>query len=108
MPFRPFNALSSQGQPGGSSILDRIQQALSETLDSLKGAITNEGLITQAIPTGADVKVYHRLGRPPTTVEIVNRNANANVWESATPNTQREIYVLLQSSANVTVTVRIS
>lgn len=104
--MQPFAPPQTAGKDGGSSVLDQCLQLVKRTFDSLVRVVTNDKLVTQFVPTGSDVKVYHWLGRNPTSIDVVGINANANVWESTTANPDRNKVVLYRSSADVTIILR--
>ena len=51
MPAVPFIAQNSSGQPGGSTFLDRMLQAVEKAIGSLQKAVLNETLVTATIGT---------------------------------------------------------
>lgn len=106
--MKPFTPPKTDGQPGGSTLLDRILGLLQDTLDSLSRAVTNDCLVTVTLTSGSDLPVSHGLGYAPVTVEVVNKNANADVWESSTANTRRAQVLFMRASASVTVTLRLT
>lgn len=106
--MRPFKAISTAAQQGGSMLLDRVIESIGASFASLAGAVTNDVLFIQDIPTGVDVKVFHGMAAPPRTWEVCGKDANADVWESSTDNPRRGEYLLMRSSADVTVTLRFS
>lgn len=106
--MRPFTPPKTDGQPGGSTLLDRVLGMLQDTLASLSGAVTNDCLVTVSLAAGSDLPVSHGLGYAPVTVEVVSKNANADVWESSTANTRRAQVLLMRASAAVTVTLRLT
>jgi hypothetical protein len=104
----PFFFEQTEGKPGGSSLLDKFIVRLEATLDSLAKAVTNERLLTVALPVATtDVTVLHGLGAPVLTWEVVDRNANAVVWRSPTVNARPRDTLILQASAPVTVLIRV-
>jgi len=95
-------------QDTGQSLLDRILGRLRITLRSLELAVTNDRLVSVAFPaSNTDVQVFHGLAAPPRSWEVIDRDADVNVWRSSTVNTKpRETIILRASAAPVTVTVR--
>ena len=53
-----------------------------------------------------DTRVYHGLGRQMRTWEIVDRNANAVVWQATTVNSTPDKFIILRASAAVKIKVR--
>ena len=105
----PFDYQDTEGKPGGSRILDELLSRLQNTLQSLARAVTNERLIRVTFTAATtDTPVIHGLKQPVTTWDIVDRSANAVVWQSATVNTEMAKKIILQASAPVTVLVRFS
>ena len=103
----PFEVNDTAGQPGGSALLDRILARLRTTLRSLQKAVTNETLVRATIAV-TDTQVFHGLDAPPTTWEVVDSDADANVWRSATVNARPRHLIILRASAPVTVLLRFS
>lgn len=106
--MKPFDPGRTEGKPGGSALLDRVLGLLVDALESLANAVTNDVLVTVTLTAGADIPVAHGLTYSPRTVEVVGKNANADVWESAAVNSRRAQLVLMRSSATVTVTLRLT
>jgi hypothetical protein len=89
----------------GNTVADKILTLLTNSLRSLRLAVTNDVLVTATIET-TDTRVFHTLDQQPTTWEVVGIDTAATVHESATANAARERYLLLKASAPVTVTLR--
>lgn len=105
----PFDFDSTEGKPGGSTLLDRILRRLSDTLLSLKLAVTNDHVVPATFSAATtDVQVFHGLKGPPVAWEVVDRDADAQVWKSATVNPRPRDAIILQASAPVTVKLRFS
>lgn len=102
----PFQAPSTDGKEGGSKILDRVLAMLETSIGSLRRAVTNDKLVRIALDNSRDWPVTHGLGHAVQTWEIVDRNANATVWQPATRNATPASSILLRSSAAVSVLVR--
>jgi len=93
----------------GSSVLDRILRRLKTTLDSLVKVVTNDRLIAVTFAAATtDTPVRHGLRGPVLTWDVVDRDADANVWRSDTVNTNPLEVLILQASAPVTVTIRVT
>lgn len=101
----PFDNQPTAGKSGGSSLLDSILARLRNTLQSLAKAVTNDRLVRATIGT-TDTQVFHGLDAPPSTWEVVDRDADANVWRSATVNARPRHLILLVASAPVNVLIR--
>lgn len=103
---KPFQPENTSSQPGGSTILDRLMTAVSESFASLRRAVTNDTLIKASLDNTRDWPVVHRLGHAATSWEVVDRDANAVVWQSTAPNDRPGSVILLRASASVNVTLR--
>jgi hypothetical protein len=91
----------------GSSLLDRIMRRLSTTIDSLTNAVTNDHLVSVTfLSASTDVIVRHGLDGPPVSWDVVDRDANANVWRSPTVNIRPREVIILRASAAAIVLVR--
>lgn len=103
----PFDSQNTEGNPGGSALLDRILERLSTTLSSLTKAVTNDRLVSVVFPSAStDVQVFHGLKGAPVSWEVVDKTADVNVWRSSTLNDRPRETIILQASADVTVLVR--
>lgn len=105
--MKPFPHIITEGQPGGSTLLDRIIQSLTETFASLSRAVTNERIVTVSLST-SPTNVVHGLTFPPTTIDVVGLDAGEAVYESSTFNPNRQRYVTLLSTGPVTAKLRFS
>ena len=105
MPAVPFIAEYSSQAPSGSTFLDRMLQRIEKAIGSLQKAVLNESLVTATIGTG-DTVVTHGLGAPVQTWEVVDINANAVVWKSATAPSNPRMQIVLKASGTVTVKLR--
>lgn len=85
--------------------IDRMMELIQKSFDSLLRAVTNDIIVTATIGTG-DTVVRHGLGAPPTSWEVVDINANAVVWRSATVNATPAQTIILKASAPVIVKLR--
>lgn len=103
--MKPFQPPQTSGLDRDPTLLDRIFGLVRESFDSLRSAVTNDNLVRQAIAV-TDTKVFHGLGVSPRTWEIVGTNGPGVVYESATANQARPLYVVLVATAPVTVTIR--
>ena len=93
----------------GDGMLGRVFDRLRDVLRSLANAVTNDRLIRVTFTAGTtDTAVRHALGAPVLTWEIVDRSANAVVWQSSTVNSSPRDVLILQASAPVTVLVRVT
>ena len=101
----PFEVQDTASQPGGSPLLDRILSRLRNTLQSLKNVVTNDHLVTVTLTTTPS-QVFHGLNAPPKTIEVVGSNAGEMVFESEVANAARSVYVIMQATGDVNVTLR--
>jgi predicted Zn-dependent protease with MMP-like domain len=66
--------------------------------------ILNGVLLKQVeLVTGQDNNVNHKLGREPQGYIIVRKRANSNIWDSQDTNKFKDLTLVLNCSANVTV-----
>ena len=85
--------------------LARVLGGFYDVLTALTRRTSVESLITVALLSGQDNRIPHGLPGSLSTWEIVDINADANVWRSATVNADRSV-ILLRASAAVTVRLR--
>ncbi len=102
---KPFQAPNTSGQEGGSTILDRLGDLIEESFESLRKAVLNDVLVPATLGA-ADTVVTHGLGHLPETWEVVDRDADANVWRSPTVNTRPLTTIILRATGAVHVTLR--
>lgn len=69
---------------------------------------TGDTTVVQAFAAGVDTKVFHGLGRPVASWEVLDKDADANLWRSPDPNARAGLYIVMQASAAVTVKLRFS
>jgi hypothetical protein len=98
----PFNP-SRTGNPA----LESIVQALINTFRSLQNAVTNDNLVTTKISTYG-TRVFHGLGRPPTTWEVVGLQGPYFVYEDTFAEADRTRFLVLRAEGDVTATIRFS
>jgi len=104
--MKPFQPDNSTGQPGGSTFLDRMLAKVAASFDSLRGAVTNDVLVTASLDNTKDWPVPHGLDYAPKTWEVVDQDANATIWRSPAVNARPAAVMLLRASAAVNVTIR--
>jgi hypothetical protein len=106
--MRPYKGpISTAGAEGGSTVLDRVINALVDVFDSLKKVVTNDVLVRHVFSAATtDSIVTHGLGFAPRTWEIVDQDANAVLWRSGTRNERPTQTLIMQASAPVTVVLR--
>lgn len=104
--MKPFQPDNTTGQAGGSTILDRMLQAIADSINSLVKAVTNDNVVTATLDNTQDWPVTHGLGAPVATWDVVDINGNATVWQSTAKNDSPSRVILLRSSAAVTVNLR--
>jgi len=105
--MKAFPHITTEGQDGGSTLLDRIIQSLTETFASLAKAVTNDRIITVPLST-TPRNVYHGLTYPPAAIDVVGLDAGYAVYESQTFNPLRKQYVTLLATGTVTAKLRFS
>jgi len=101
----PFDV---EQQDTGSAVLNRILARLRTTLGSLTQAVTNDRLVDVTFAAvDTDVQVFHGLGFPPVSWEVIDRDAAVTVWRSTTVNPRpRDTIILRASAAPLTVRIR--
>jgi hypothetical protein len=84
----------------------RLQDATSDAFSQLQTAnpILN-GVFVEKVISTLDTEVSHGLQRTPMGFIVVNRDADANVWESATTNGRPQDKLILKATASVNVTL---
>jgi hypothetical protein len=88
--------------------IQRVENSLVSTLQSI---ITNPLLNTPTLKkaivltSGVDNVVDHGLNRPVTGWIIVDKNATADIYKSATTNTMPTTSIILNTTSTVTVTI---
>lgn len=92
---------------GGGALLDALQDLLLIIIDELQeNRVANDHLIEGiTLDLGVDVPIYHGLGQPIRTWDIVRQSADATIWEGAASVSPRHFFNLT-ASGPVTVTVR--
>ena len=103
-----FETHRTVGKPGGSDILDTVQDFIARAFTRLGDVVQNDKLITVTFGMAeTDVKFAHGLGHVFLTWEVVRQNAAAVVWDSPTVNDAPDRFVILRASAPVTVVLRV-
>lgn len=98
--MKPFTPPQS---PDG--FVTRLILAIEKTFASLARAVTNDRVLVVDLTT-ADTRVFHGLGAEVQTWEVVDKEADVNVWRSPTENPSQTTYIILQASAPTRVKVR--
>lgn len=86
-----------------SQVFQRIKLILEE--------ITNKRLIDGALltgvslTTGVDNIITHKLGRPIVGYIITQKSADCRIWDNQLTNEQKDKFLNLETSANVTVDI---
>jgi hypothetical protein len=101
--MKPFRAFSV-----GLDLVDRALQDIEASFMSLQQAVTNAKLVRATLDNTRDWPVTHGLGYVPTSWEIVDKDAAADVWRSSAVNPRQSTVMLLRASAPVAVIVRFS
>lgn len=105
--MKAFPHITTEGQEGGSSLLDRVIQSLTETFASLAKAVTNDRIVTVSLST-TPLNVYHGLTFPPTAIDVIGLSAGEAVYEDPTFNPLRRQYVTMLATGPVTAKLRFS
>lgn len=88
----------------GPSLLDILRGFYDAIVELRKGTDRATSVVTFAAT--ADTKVFHGLGRPVVSWSVIDKNANADVWQSTTENANAKLYIVMQASAAVTAKLR--
>lgn len=86
-----------------SQVLQRIKLILEEI--TAKKLIDGSLLTGVALTTGSANNVPHKLGRDIVGYLITQRSADCRIWDGQLTNTQKDKFLILQTSANVTVDI---
>lgn len=105
--MKAFPHITTEGQEGGSTLLDRIMQSLTETFASLAKAVTNDRIVTVPLST-TPRNVYHGLPSAPAAIDVVGVDAGFVVYESSTFNPDRRQFVTMVATGTVTAKLRFS
>jgi hypothetical protein len=94
----------------GSSNADiqRVENSLISTLQSIiPNPLLNSPTLKKAVvlTSGVDNVVDHGLNRPVTGWIVVDKNATADIYKSATTNTMPTTSIILNTTSTVTVTI---
>lgn len=84
-------------------VINTIQQNTEDGLNSLLKNSVLDNAIYKEVSINTSTTLEHKLGKVPTGYLILQKNANANVWNGNITDTQ----IVLNSSAAVTVTILI-
>lgn len=84
-----------------------MMEKLGITLDGILNKEILDGVLLKdvLVATGAVRHIQHGLARPVTGYIVVKRNANSVIWDSEASNNRKELFLDLNSSATVTVTL---
>jgi hypothetical protein len=88
--------------------IQRVENSLISTLQSIiTNPLLNSPTLKKAVvlTTGVDNVVDHGLNRPVTGWIIVDKNASADIYKSATINTMPTTSIILNTTSTVTVTI---
>lgn len=100
----------SVGRPTGADVTSerRLLDVLTGLYDRLieLARTSRTSTVVQAFAAAVDTQVFHGLGRPVTAWTVIDKNATADVWRSTAVNLTPQLFILLQSSAVATVTLR--
>lgn len=102
-----FQSKATDGITGGSPILDRIINAISDAFARLGDIVTNNKIIPVTFTgAGVDVSVAHGLSSAVTSFDVVDLDAAAIVFRSPTSNPQPRLTIILRASAACRAKVR--
>jgi hypothetical protein len=78
---------------------------IDQAIDAISRLAIVNGRLEKAtvLTAGVVTPVSHKLGRKPLGYFIVNRDAQATVWTDPAVNDNEDLFLNLQTSANVTV-----
>lgn len=102
MAFSQFISLSFADN-ALSQVLQRVKLILEEITG--KSLIDGYMINSVALTTGVVNNIKHKLGRDPVGYLVTQRSADCRVWDDQLTNTQKESFLKLRTSANVTVNI---
>ena len=87
--------------------VNKVQANFKKTIESILASGIIDGLLISdvSLSSGSYSLVAHKLGRPVRGYIAVKKSASAVVFDDETGNTQKDLFVKLTASANVTVTL---
>lgn len=103
MPFNKFY-VSAQDTKNADQLqrtVNTIQQNVEDAINKLEKNTLLDNVTYNDITVNTSYTLQHKLGRVPKGYLIVQKNANANVWNGTISDTQ----IVLNSSAAVTVSI---
>jgi hypothetical protein len=86
-----------------SQVFQRIKLILEEITN--KRLIDGNLLLGVSLVTGVDNIVTHKLGRPIVGYLITQKSADCRIWDNQLTNEQKDKFLNLETSANVTVDI---
>lgn len=91
----------------GIDVVDQVIEKLFTSLSTIfnKQIIDGKFLEDVLITTGATRSIAHGLQRPVVGYIVVKRSANSQIWDSESTNTKKDIFLNLNSSATVTISL---
>lgn len=102
----------SVGTSSGSTddlerVVSVVQGRVADAIDRIAGIPTLDGSMLSGVilTAGIDNFVSHGLGRKFLGWHVVDRTPDAGVFESATTNKSPDKFILLNSNADVTITL---
>lgn len=89
-------------------IINKIQDQINPIINLLSSQVFANGNIfnNQVLVAGQDNLIPHLLGTSYKHYNVLNKNANADVWEVSNPNPDK--FLSLRTSADVTISIFIS
>lgn len=79
-----FTAIQTQGQQGGSSVLDRVIKFVGDAFSKIGDVVNNDRIVSVTFAAGAltGVQVQHSLGFVPKSWDVVDLDTDARIWRS--------------------------
>lgn len=91
---------------GASDEINKVQEYVGLALRPLLANPLLDGLLLEDVELANGVtEVPHKLGRELRGWLIVRQDANASIWDSQTAHTRRNVSLMLNASAAVTVSI---
>lgn len=86
----------------------QVQDNLDLTISEIQNSQFQNGVFVDAsLLSASDNTINHGLGRKVTGWVVVDKNANANVWQSTAVNNFPDKQLILKTSVNVTAKIYI-
>ena len=102
MAFPQFLSLNFQ-----DNALSQVLQRIKLILEQVTGKTLLDGYLleSKALSTGVSNSITHKLGREPRGYIITQKSVDCRIWDDQLTNTDKDKFLKLRTSANVTVNI---